>query len=212
MLPTKMSENGLIARNIFVKHPNAGDKEKILCFQKETINSHTKEQNGLLSSNTGCEKTTMQRFQYADDFQPRILYLNCQANKCEGRIITFLDMPNILGIRNIYFLCTLSQETTGNCVPLKQESKLDIYGTNVTTQGIPAPPPHTPKTIPPSLSLIFLISLMASAPSSSPSWEPRSSIALSFLKANHEDLMILPSKYFSILSLVPWPDFWSLSQ
>lgn len=96
-------------------------------------------------------------------------------------------MPNVMDINLKYFLCTFSQETTSNCAPLKQESELNIFIQSANGQPHRATQlfyPYTPKTIP-LFSPIFLISLMASAPMSSPSWKPKSSITLSFLKAHY---------------------------
>ena len=103
---------------------------------------------------------------------------NLQANKCEGRI-TFSDMPHILDInkKNSYFPCTLFQETTGKCAPLKQESWTSSSRTQMYD--------HTehPGSYPPALlSPTFLISLMAWALMSSPSWETKSSIHFHFSK------------------------------
>lgn len=57
---------------------------------------------------------------------------NSGANKCEGRVITFLDTFNVLDVKKKekekkLISYALSQETTGNCASLKQESKLNSF-------------------------------------------------------------------------------------
>lgn len=110
-----MGENRLRARNTFVKGRNTGDKEKILQASRKHKSSPVHRNRMFLDSSTATldarrpQHSVFKTLKISN--QQFYTQPNFQANKCEGRAVTFLDMPNILGLnKNFYFLCTLSQE------------------------------------------------------------------------------------------------------
>lgn len=65
-------------------------------------------------------------------FQPRILYSPKPSMKYEARIKTFTDTQSL---KSFYFLCSLSQEETWECIPTKEEAKEKRYRIQTPNMG-----------------------------------------------------------------------------
>lgn len=85
-----------------MKDHNTGDKEKILQISREEKSNPTQRNGMALDFNTAtldARRSQCNVFKMlVESNQQFYTQPNVQASKCEGRGLTFLDVPNVLAI------------------------------------------------------------------------------------------------------------------